>query len=75
MPARVEEAPATIANDYTMLLLTGGRQRTEPEFRQLLAATDFELASTIRFGLGKAATRRRENWAILECRPRQSGGR
>lgn len=74
MPARVAEAPATIANDYTMLLLTGGRQRTEPEFRRLLAATDFELTSAIRFGLGKTATRRRENWAILECRPRQSSG-
>lgn len=72
MPERVEEAPATIANDYTMLLLTGGRQRTEPEFHRLLAATDFELASVIQFSSGK--TQRRENWAILECRPRDSSG-
>ena len=32
MPARVGDAPQTVANDYSMLLLTGGRQRTKPEF-------------------------------------------
>jgi SAM-dependent methyltransferase len=71
MPARVGDAPQTIANDYSMLLLTGGRQRTKLEFRQLLAATDFQLTSVIRFSLARTATRRKENWAILECKPRR----
>ena len=71
MPDRVGDAPQTIANDYTMLLLTGGRQRTKPEFRQLVTAADFQLTSVIRFHLARTATRRRENWAILECKPRR----
>ena len=69
LPARVGDAPQTIANDYSMLLLTGGRQRTKPEFRQLVRAADFQLTSIIRFDLARTATRRRENWAILECKP------
>ena len=71
MPDRVGDAPQTIANDYTMLLLTGGRQRTKREFRQLVTAADFQLTSVIRFHLARTATRRRENWAILECKPRR----
>ena len=71
MPARVGDAPQTIANDYSMLLLTGGRQRTKPEFRQLLTAADFQLTSVIRFDLARTAAGRRENWAILECKPRR----
>ena len=71
MPARVGDAPQTVANDYSMLLLTGGRQRTKPEFRQLLTAADLQLTSVIRFDLARAAAGRRENWAILECKPRQ----
>ena len=71
MPDRVGDAPQTIANDYTMLLLTGGRQRTKREFRELLTAADFQLTSVIRFHLARTATRRRENWAILECKPRR----
>ena len=71
MPARVGNAPQTIANDYSMLLLTGGRQRTKPEFRQLLAAADLQLTSVIRFDLARTAARRRENWVILECKPRR----
>jgi SAM-dependent methyltransferase len=72
MPARVATAPATVANDYTMLLLTGGRQRTRSEFRRLLDATGFSLASVVRVGPEKTGMGRKENWAILECRPRRS---
>jgi O-methyltransferase domain/Dimerisation domain len=75
MPARVGDSPKTIANDYSMLLLTGGRQRTKLEFRELLAAADFQLNSAIQFGLAATAAGRRENWAILECKPRRPRGR
>jgi O-methyltransferase domain/Dimerisation domain len=71
MPAWVATAPATIANDYSMLLLTGGRQRTKSELRELLAATGFQLTSLVRPGLGKTSTTRTENWAIIECKPRR----
>ena len=71
MPARVGDAPQTIANDYSMLLLTQGRQRTKSEFRELLTAGGFRLTSAIPFVSAKTSTRRRENWAILECNPHQ----
>jgi hypothetical protein len=31
-----------------MLMLTGGRERSEQDFRQLLAAADFELTRVVR---------------------------
>jgi hypothetical protein len=34
--------------DYEMLMLTGGRERSEQDFRQLLAAADFELTRVVR---------------------------
>jgi L-alanine-DL-glutamate epimerase-like enolase superfamily enzyme len=33
--------------DLHMLVLTGGRERTEDEYRELLAAADFELTKVI----------------------------
>jgi hypothetical protein len=36
-----------VFSDYEMLQLTGGRERTEPQFRELLADAGFELARVI----------------------------
>ncbi len=69
MPARVVDSPATIANDFSMLLLTGGRERTEPEYRALLTSASFQLACVIPFALRSATKKRKGNWAILECKP------
>lgn len=35
MPIRPEEAPATVATDFSMMMLTGGRERTEREYEAL----------------------------------------
>lgn len=69
LPDRVEEAPATIANDYSMLLLTGGRQRTRDEFSHLLQTAGLRQTAVIPIELSTASARYRENWAIIECRP------
>jgi SAM-dependent methyltransferase len=69
VPGKVSSAPQTIANDYTMLLLTGGRQRTRGEFRDLLAATGFKLASVSLLESDPSKKARKENWAIVEARP------
>ena len=37
------EAPAVIQVDLNMLVLPGGHERTETEYRSLLAAADFRL--------------------------------
>jgi hypothetical protein len=49
-PRRIEpslEAQGVTANDVNMLVCTGGRQRSEAEFRELLAAASFQLTRIV----------------------------
>jgi orsellinic acid C2-O-methyltransferase len=49
-PARIDTSPASrgaVANDCNMLVATGGRQRTEEEFRALLAAAGLRLTRIV----------------------------
>jgi hypothetical protein len=49
-PPRLDQTPASqgaAANDVNMLVCTGGRQRSEPEFRALYAAAGFELTGLV----------------------------
>jgi hypothetical protein len=49
-PAHIEQSPESrgaTATDVNMLVATGGRQRTESEFRDLLAASGFRLTRLI----------------------------
>jgi hypothetical protein len=49
-PARVDQSDAcrgAAANDVLMLVCTGGRQRSEEEFRGLLAASGFRLSRVV----------------------------
>lgn len=69
MPEHVSDAPATVGSDLTMLLYTGGAERTEPEYRALLAAAGFRLTAVIAFDPTRIYSGRKSNWAILECRP------
>jgi hypothetical protein len=49
-PPRIDESPASrsaAANDVNMLVCTGGRQRSEPEFRALYAAAGFALTRCV----------------------------
>jgi hypothetical protein len=41
------ESQGAAANDVNMLVCTGGRQRSEPEFRALLTAAGFSLARVV----------------------------
>jgi len=67
MPTRVADSPGTIANDLAMLLLTGGRERTEQEYRCLLhVAAGFQLTRIVPI---ETRSMRKENWVILESNP------
>jgi hypothetical protein len=49
-PARIDQSPESqgaAANDVNMLVATGGRQRSESEFRQLFAASGFKLTRVV----------------------------
>jgi len=48
VPARGQQDPATVLVDLQMLALTGGRERSEDEYRALLAAAGFTLTRVIR---------------------------
>jgi len=43
MPALANDAPDTVRVDLHMLAVTGGRERSEAEYRQLLEAAGFSL--------------------------------
>ncbi|XXT22600.1 methyltransferase [Sorangium sp. So ce429] len=54
-PRRVEpslEAQGATANDVNMLVCTGGRQRSEAEFRELLEAASFQLTRIVPASVG-----------------------
>ncbi len=49
-PARIDQSPESrgaAANDVNMLVATGGRQRSEAEFRGLFAASGFRLTRVV----------------------------
>lgn len=68
LPERVSDAAATVGNDFNMLLLTGGTERTQDEYARLLGKAGLELAATTPFEAAPVHGGRRSNWAILECR-------
>jgi O-methyltransferase domain len=47
MPERVAEPTSVVDSDLIMLAITGGRERTEAEYRDLLAAAGFRLARIV----------------------------
>jgi hypothetical protein len=68
MPERVADSPATIANDYSMLLLTGGQERSEAQYRALLDRSGLQVSAVIPFSIESDDNRRKGNWALLDCR-------
>jgi hypothetical protein len=66
MPARVVDSPGAIANDFAMLLLTGGKERTEQEYRDLLHVAGFQLVKVIPL---EESSKQKESWVILKCDP------
>jgi SAM-dependent methyltransferase len=65
MPARVLDSPSTVANDYSMLLLTGGRERSEAEYRQLARRSGLRVSEVIPFAAHNGM--RKGNWALVCC--------
>ena len=50
LPERAKDLPGAIRMDLHMLLLLGARERTEAEFRTLLAASGFEVRRIVPTG-------------------------
>jgi hypothetical protein len=69
MPERVADAPATVGSDLSMLLLFGGAERTEAEYRTLFAAAGLQLAAIIPFEPSRVHGGRKPNWAVIESQP------
>jgi O-methyltransferase domain/Dimerisation domain len=67
MPERVTDCPATIANDYSMLILTGGEERSEAQYRVLLDHSGLLVSSIIPFSVESEDSRHKGNWALLDC--------
>lgn len=47
LPAGDESRPEVVLSDLHMLVLTGGRERTEAKYRALLRSADLRLARTV----------------------------
>jgi hypothetical protein len=72
MPDWVIDSPATIANDYSMLILMGGKERTEAQYRALLERAGLLISEIIPFSVDSNDNRRKGNWALLDCRAKQA---
>jgi hypothetical protein len=48
MPALAKDAPDTVRVDLHMLAVTGGRERSEAEYQELLEAAGFNLGRVMR---------------------------
>jgi hypothetical protein len=68
MPKRVTDAPAVVGSDLSMLLLFGSAERTEAEYRSLLALAGLQLTEVIPFELNHIYGGTRPNWAIIESK-------
>lgn len=68
LPASVLDSPSTVANDYSMLLLTGGLERSEDAYRALLAHSGLVLFQVTPFAVRNNDRRRKGHWALLHCR-------
>jgi hypothetical protein len=69
MPLQAIDTPATVASDFSMLLLTRGKERTEPEYRALLSAAELELTKVFPIVGTRIYSGRKSNWVILESVP------
>lgn len=67
LPEAALDSPVTVANDYSMLLLTGGRERTELQYRSLLESCGLQLGAVLPFEVPQRNGRRGGNWAVMRC--------
>lgn len=67
LPELVIESPSTIANDYSMLLLTGGKERTEVQYRDLLNRSGLTLSKVTPFAAHNNNRPQKGRWAIMHC--------
>lgn len=65
LPTQALASPSTVANDYSMLLLTGGRERTEAEYRDLASRSGLRVSDVIPFAANNGP--RKGNWALVCC--------
>lgn len=65
MPERVDEAPATVSLDFSMMMLTGGRERSEAEHAALLGAAGLTLKQVIPLIGTRDINKRASNVAML----------
>jgi hypothetical protein len=68
LPERAADQPAVIRMDLHMLVLLGARERTEAQFRRLLAETGFEVRRVV-------PTRSPAGLSVLEAVPAHPEGR
>jgi hypothetical protein len=73
MPEKVDPGSAVVGSDVSMLLLTGGRERTRVEYDALLGASGLEISNIIPFEPSNAPAGRKPTWAIIETRQIKKG--
>jgi hypothetical protein len=67
MPERAVDSPATIGNDWNMAKLTGGRERSEPEYRCLLEDAGLTLQKVIPYEPARINLGRKQSCTVMEC--------
>lgn len=66
LPERAADGPATVLSDLAMMMLTAGFERTQQEYRALLAGAGLRLTRVVPFAPAGASPVR-SAWALLEA--------
>lgn len=68
MPENVTDDPQVVSSDFSMLLITGGLERTLQEYKTLLAEVKLIIINVITFEQTCYFDKdKKTNWAIMEC--------
>ncbi len=68
LPGKVTDAPASIAADFSMMLLTGGCERNLEQYKKILSSSGLEITRVIPFKQIKLVKNRKHNWVIIEAK-------
>jgi predicted transcriptional regulator len=67
IPEQVTPGSSAVGSDISMLVLTGGRERTLSEYKKLFLESNLVISRVIPLALSNIPEGRKPDWAIIEC--------
>jgi len=71
IPEIVTPGSSAVGSDMSMLLLTGGRERSLSEYEELLDESGLTLSKVIPLALSNIPEGKKPDWVIMECKQKE----